>query len=425
MSYRHNDLPVLNCKFDDRLTPRFFSNMAVPSAPLYSNEQERQDTLHSYQVTDTAKEKCFDNIVQLAIRIFNVPIAFISFIDGERTWFKASHGITVPEMPTATGLCGYTILNSEPFIITDALQHDIAKNNALVTGPMGLRFYAAVPLTVQNGHRIGTLCIADTKTREMPEADIESLGLLADMATEQLELRKQSQLQVVHQQDIMAHLSHELKNAISLVIGYAALLKDTEPGEEGFAQYCDVILKAGNRMSALAEEALVMAANRSPVFELKKSNIGLTALIKETTSRFSLLAKEKNQRLHVDIGVDVSIEGDAEKINEVIENLLSNAIKYSAHNKDIALSVQLAEQCTVRIIVKDEGPGFTDGDMMKLFQPFTRLSAKPTGGESSTGIGLYIAHKLVELHGGKIWAENSENGGAVFYVDLPCIESAL
>lgn len=399
--------------------------MAAPFAPFHTSEQERLETLHSYQVLDTAPENNFDTIVQLAARMFNVPIAFISFIDGDRIWFKSSHGIAVPEMPRAAGLCGHAILSNEPFIVTDALQDNVARENALVTGPMGLRFYASIPLVVKNGHRIGTLCIADTKPREMLQEQTNDLRLLAAMVTEQLELRRESRLQVIRQQEILAHLSHELKNSISLVIGYAGLMKDTEPGDENYPQYCDVILRAGNRMGALAEEALVMAANRAPAFELKKTTIALTQLINESVSRFLLKAKEKGQRLIINIGIDVNIEGDAQKITEIIENLLSNAIKYTPYQKDIYITVSLSATNIVRIIVKDEGPGLSSFDFIKLFQPFTRLSAKPTGGESSTGMGLYIAHKLVELHGGKIWVANGDEGGAEFYIELPCAVSGL
>ena len=395
--------------------------MAASFAPFPTNEQERLETLHSYQVLDTAPENSFDTIVQLATRMFNVPIAFISFIDGERIWFKSSHGISIPEMPRAAGLCGHTILNNDPFIVADALQNDMTKDNVLVTGPMSLRFYAGVPLIVKNGHRIGTLCIADTKPHEMLQEQVRDLQLLGNMAAEQLELRRESRLQLIRQQDILAHLSHELKNSISLVIGYAGLMKDTEPGDENYSQYCDVILRAGSRMGALAEEALVMAANRAPVFELKKSRIALSQLLNESVSRFLLKAKEKGQQLVVDADPEVSIEGDAQKITEIIENLLSNAIKYTPYQKNIYLSATLSEANIVRIMVKDEGPGLTTFDFIKLFQPFTRLSAKPTGGESSTGMGLYIAHKLVELHGGKIWAANGDNGGAEFYIELPGI----
>jgi signal transduction histidine kinase len=106
-------------------------------------------------------------------------------------------------------------------------------------------------------------------------------------------------------------------------------------------------------------------------------------------------------------------------MKEVVENLIGNAIKYSPHEKTIWVSVSRYDKDKVRFSVKDEGQGLTEEDMKKLFGKFQRLSARPTGGESSTGLGLSIVKKLVEMHGGKIWAESEgRNKGATFTVEL-------
>ena len=393
--------------------------MTADFTPLSHTEQERLETLYSYQVLDTAPETNFDDIIRLAVQLFHVPIAFISFIDDKRIWFKASHGITASEMPRAAGLCGFTLQQPDVVLISDALADEAARTNELVTGPMGLRFYAATALIAANGHPLGTLCIADTQPRHLDTEQLNHLKLLGAMAAGQLELRHKNQLQSNRQQDILAHLSHELKNSISLVMGYAGLMKNAEVDAEDFPAYCDVILKAGNRMSALAEKALVMSANRSPLFELTRQPVELTPLLKEIIAGFKLQAKEKDQQLIAAINADAIVEGDSLKIIEILENLLSNAIKYTPYHKKIQLSVDLVDNNKVSILIRDEGPGLTSFDFVKLFQPFTRLSAKPTGGETSSGMGLYIAHKLVEMHSGKIWADNHPEGGAVFYVELP------
>lgn len=394
--------------------------MTADSSPLQNIEQERLDTLYSYQVMDSPPEAHFDDIVRLAVQLFNVPIAFISFIDDKRIWFKAAHGIAVTEMPRAVGLCSHTILQKDLLLVTNATEDELAKENELVTGPMGLRFYASVPLFVANGQPLGTLCIADRQPRTMTAEAISHLKLLGTMASGQLELRLQNQLLSNRQQDILAHLGHELKNSISLVVGYAALMKETDPTEGNFSAYCDIIEKAGNRMNKLAEQALVLSANRSPLFEAKKQRVELTPLLEETLFRFSLQAKEKKQQLEAHINADVVLEADPLKITEIMENLLSNAVKYTPFHKNIKLVVDLKGRDRVCILVRDEGPGLTNYDFEKIFLPFSRLSAKPTGGESSTGMGLYIAHQLVQMHEGKIWAINHDDGGAAFYVELPC-----
>ncbi|MDW8466611.1 MAG: sensor histidine kinase [Chloroherpetonaceae bacterium] len=133
-------------------------------------------------------------------------------------------------------------------------------------------------------------------------------------------------------------------------------------------------------------------------------------------------------------------------MREVFENLVSNAIKYSPEGKSIWVSVKCqslttlppavmqsfttytngvsdsapSQQSVILIAVKDEGQGLTEDDMRRVFGKFQRLSARPTGGESSTGLGLSIVKSLVELHGGKVWVESAgKDKGATFFVALP------
>jgi signal transduction histidine kinase len=106
------------------------------------------------------------------------------------------------------------------------------------------------------------------------------------------------------------------------------------------------------------------------------------------------------------------------RIEEVIDNLVSNAIKYSPHNKKISIFVRHItgdhNQKFVQFEVKDEGPGLSEQDKTKVFGSFQRLSARPTGGESSTGLGLSIVKQLVELHDGKIWVDSKQGSGSSF-----------
>jgi signal transduction histidine kinase len=105
-------------------------------------------------------------------------------------------------------------------------------------------------------------------------------------------------------------------------------------------------------------------------------------------------------------------------MHQVLENFTSNAIKYSPPGTSIIARV-LASADTVRFEVQDEGPGLSDEDKQKLFGFFQRLSARPTGGESSHGVGLAITKRVVDLHNGKIWAESELGKGTTFIVEIP------
>jgi signal transduction histidine kinase len=147
--------------------------------------------------------------------------------------------------------------------------------------------------------------------------------------------------------------------------------------------------------------------------------IDVAVLVKEIAAANQPLADNKKQTISLSIDADCPTNCDGDRVREAVDNLLSNAIKYSPIGGHIELLVRRAEGQTV-VEVKDEGPGLSPEDMVRLFERFQRLSAQPTAGESSTGLGLSIAKRIVELHGGTIKAESPGPGrGATFIMRLP------
>ncbi len=113
---------------------------------------------------------------------------------------------------------------------------------------------------------------------------------------------------------------------------------------------------------------------------------------------------------------------DGSRIREIVDNLINNAIKYSPYAQPIWVRVTRVDM-KIRLAVQDQGPGLTADDQQRLFSKFTRLSAKPTGGEGATGLGLAIVKLLVDPHGGSVWAESAgPQMGSTFIVELPAAE---
>ena len=110
--------------------------------------------------------------------------------------------------------------------------------------------------------------------------------------------------------------------------------------------------------------------------------------------------------------------GDAIFLFEIFENLVSNAIKFSPPGKNVFVSIQ-GTPSTVTTRVQDQGPGLSESDLALLFKKFQRLSARPTAGEGSFGLGLSIVKKYVEMMNGKVWCESKPGEGAIFIVELP------
>ncbi|UZE21612.1 sensor domain-containing diguanylate cyclase [Pseudomonas sp. B21-056] len=151
--------------------------MLEPGEP--DDEAVRLKTLQSLKLLDTAPEERFDRLTRLARRLFDVPIALVSLVDANRQWFKSNVGMSVSETPRAVSFCGHAILQDQILEVCDTEQDERFRDNPLVTGEPGIRFYAGQPLSLEGGSKLGTLCLIDTRPRTL---DDEERALLRDLA---------------------------------------------------------------------------------------------------------------------------------------------------------------------------------------------------------------------------------------------------
>lgn len=151
--------------------------MNAPGLP--KDEEARLRALKSLDILDTPAEERFDRLTRLAKRMFDVPIALVSLVDGNRQWFKSSMGLDVRETPRDISFCGHAILGDEVFYIPDTKKDERFTDNPLVTGEPKIRFYAGCPLRSLTGSKHGTLCIIDKKPRILNSDD---QNILRDLA---------------------------------------------------------------------------------------------------------------------------------------------------------------------------------------------------------------------------------------------------
>jgi sigma-B regulation protein RsbU (phosphoserine phosphatase) len=144
-----------------------------------------------YQILDTPPDGAFDRVAALAVRMYRVPIATVTIVDEDRIWFKARHGLPdgVTEIGRDPGLCASAITQDDLYVVPDAGSDPRTAGNPLVTGELGLRFYAAAPILTQEGHRLGTVNIIDNRPREIDPAELKALPELAAVVMDELELR--------------------------------------------------------------------------------------------------------------------------------------------------------------------------------------------------------------------------------------------
>ncbi|MEM8916833.1 MAG: PAS domain-containing protein, partial [Pseudomonadota bacterium] len=142
-------------------------------------EPARLAALRELDILDTPEERRFDEITALAARVFRVPISLVSLVDETRQWFKSNLGLTARETSREVSFCAHAIADDGVLVVEDALLDPRFRDNSLVTGAPNIRFYAGAPLKTKDGHRLGTLCIIDSRPRSLSE---EEAGILRDMA---------------------------------------------------------------------------------------------------------------------------------------------------------------------------------------------------------------------------------------------------
>lgn len=384
-----------------------------------SIEEERIKVLRKYDILDTPPDGSFDKLTKLAAKLLKVPISIISIVDTDRIWFKSKHGIASEQIPRDHGLLSSSALFDDFYAVEDATTDPRTRANPLVTGDFGLKFYAAVPLRTKDGYNLGTFCIIDTEPKKLTEDEEQILTDLRDIAMDHMELRLASRTATAQHHQILNTTAHDLKNPLTTIPVRADLIKLKKHDHEVVDKMCDQIKTASLNMVSIIDELLQFGTQEAGKIQLLLIKLNISYLVSNVVSMNQPLADRKRQALYFSSDTDSSVRADESKLSEIIDNLLNNAIKYSPEDTSIHVRVRNDED-KIHIEVEDEGQGLTADDKAKLYQRFTRLSAQPTGGENSTGLGLSIVKLLVEAHGGEIWAESEGKGkGAKFIVKFP------
>lgn len=178
-------------------------------AAFPSNETERLATLYSLNILDTPPEAAFDALVQLASHICQTPCAVLTLIDRDRQWFKTKIGFDHQETPREISFCSHSILEpNELTYVSDATQDPRFADNPDVVKEEGIRLYAGAPLTLSNGAVLGTLCVVDSKVRELTPDQQQSLKLLGQQAVQLLEARQKAQIYYQQQRTLETVINH-------------------------------------------------------------------------------------------------------------------------------------------------------------------------------------------------------------------------
>jgi len=298
-----------------------------------------------------------------------------------------------------------------------------------------------------DGYEVCERLKADDKTREIPVIFISALSevldkvkafsvggvdyitkpfqeeeVLARIKTHLMLQTQKKQLLQLNQEknEFLGMAAHDLKNPLSAIKGYSEEIEEYchEMTTEEIVELSGLIKKSSTKMFTLITNLLDVNQIESGKIKLNLVNVDILPIVESVVRDYTKRAKEKDINLHFSSeGSNFHVYVDVNLVGQILDNIISNAVKYSPLDKNVYINL-IANEKKIRCEVKDEGYGLSADDLGKLFGKFNRLSTKPTSGEHSTGLGLFIVKKLVEAMNAKIWCESELGKGSKFMVEF-------
>ncbi len=415
------------------------SNLAIPLPP---DEEDRLSALKATEILDTAPEEAFERIVDLALSVFDVPIAVVSMVDRERQWFKAVRGLPVRETPREVAFCSYTILNDGVCLVPDATLDLRFRSNPLVTNSPSIRFYAGAPVHSDDGFRIGTLCVIDTKPRDdfgsVKQAQLTAMaaivadefklrqrsGELRRIAEEAAAARLAAEQDTATKSEFLATMSHEIRTPMNGIIGMTDLLIDSGLSDVQ-GHYASTLKSAANHLLDLINDVLDFSKLEAGALVLESVSTDIGALVLETVALMAPVAHDKNVVIGAVLAPEVPtrILCDPARMRQILLNLTGNAVKFTEKG-GVIVDVGVVGGAgggpeRLRISVRDTGIGIDPDDLPRLFNRFSQIDGSIARRFGGTGLGLAICNRLAELLGGSLTVTSVAGAGSDFRFEIP------
>jgi signal transduction histidine kinase len=308
-----------------------------------------------------------------------------------------------------------TLSGREVVVVLEAARHLSNTDRALVE-----IFCSRLSIAFDNVILYEQLQRANTRLEERVAARTQDLtNANRRLAAQWARLRQAN----AFKSEILGTVAHDLKNPLGVILGRTEILKEMIASagalDENVNAQVAYIRDAANRLTEMVDDLVSDAMADALDITIRREPVDISVLVQEVAEANRPIAARKEQSITVIAPPDHAAMCDSDRIRDAIDNLVSNAIKYSPIGGAIDLLVA-REAGGILVQVRDQGAGLSPEDISRLFGRFQRLSAKPTAGETSTGLGLSIVKRIVDLHGGRIAVESAAPGkGATFKMTLP------
>ncbi len=328
--------------------------------------------------------------------------------------------------PIAGSSLDRILATGQPRILNDLegylADHPRSESTRLIVEE-GMRSSLTCPL-VASARPIGFMFFSSMSRDAYRVVHVESFQQIADQLAVILEKSRvyQELVELNEVKDRFLGMAvHDLRTPLTVIRGYAALLEEGRLGDLSTAQRDVVarITRSSETMLALVEDLLDVSAIESGHLALDRRPVDVAVFLRECCASSQVLADAKDITLDLDVPAALPpVPMDPHRMEQVVSNLLANALKFSWPGGVVTVSARVAGDA-LALVVTDRGQGIPAGEMDRLFTLFGRTSVRPTAGEPTSGLGLAIAKRIVEAHGGSIAADSRTGDGARFTVKLP------
>jgi signal transduction histidine kinase len=410
----------------------------MAEAELPKNEEQRRRALYSYDLLDRDVDPVFDNIIRIAADVCDVDISVIALIDHDRQYFLARNNMKPRETPRAIAFCAHAILEPHTtFEIENATTDPRFKDNPLVTGEIGVRFYAAHPLTTTEGHALGGLCLIGKKPKKLNDVQRNTLRNLADIIMTLFEARK-AELKAANQlivakevaeaannakSQFLSSMNHELRTPLNSIIGYSQLLQHETfgpLGHEKYNQYIDSINLSGNLLHSLIGDILDISKIDAGEMIIDAEDIQIENMLDECIKVVSSRSEHADITLSTEIAQNLpTFSGDELRIKQIVLNLLSNAIKFTPKGGRVLVRSNINDKGGLMISIDDTGIGIASSNIAKVLEPFSQVRDHSAQIHEGTGLGLTLSKSLTELHGGTLTIDSKLGKGTSVTLHFP------
>lgn len=311
----------------------------------------------------------------------------------------------------------------KPRIINDLrdylLEHPKSDSTRKIVAE-GIRSSLTCPL-VASGKPVGFIFFSSRKPGTYERAHIRSYQRVATMlslAVEKGRLYEGALDANKIKNKMLSIATHDLRNPLAVMIGYLSFL-EKDPAGSACRPELAIIQRKCKQMITIIDSLLDFSILESKGLELRLQSVDLGELLGHICADNRILANNKSITLGLRLAPNMpAVTADRFQLQQAFDNLVSNAIKYSPTGKSIDISTRATTQA-VEVSVADEGQGIPPEEISLLFREFGRAKIRPTAGERSVGLGLSIAHRIVQAHGGSIRVASRPGAGATFTVSLP------